>query len=461
MTSQAECEASIKPHQQIDEGVFCKTVWDTLLCWPPTQAGEVVFLNCPSIIGFDKNKFAHRRCSPSGQWETKHGNVSEKGWTNFTTCFTKMGKKAEEIFFKGKTDEEIQTMKDIAEWIRHEEVFGLSLSMVTLTISLVIFFRFRSLNCHRTKIHRNLFFAILTQVIIRLTLYIDQYMGRALGGVSAGVQIGTTNTIHDTPVLCEVAVTILEYSSTVMFMWLFIEGLYLHNQITVSVFTSSPKFLLFYFIGWGFPFVPTIIWGLVVGFAYEEEMKNDRCWFGYEFMPVYWIIQGPRTAAIGINIIFLCNIIRVLVTKLKESRTSEVEQVRKAVKAAILLLPLLGTTNILSCVQAPVQTVVGFAVYSFIAHFMMSLQGFFVALLYCFMNGEVRKTLGRQWNHYRSRWRKGGRRQSRSLSFYTSETEVQMNGLLKTNGTKSKNQYKVKLGPITSNSMATETDAML
>jgi len=62
---------------------------------------------------------------------------------------------------------------------------------------------------------------------------------------------------------------------------------------------------------------------------------------------------------------------------------------RKAVKAAIVLLPLLGFNNFLALVEAPLDTPVKFAVWSYTSHFLISFQGFFISLLYCFLNGEV------------------------------------------------------------------------
>ena len=43
----------------------------------------------------------------------------------------------------------------------------------------------------------------------------------------------------------------VEYTKTVMFVWMFIEGMYLHNMLVVSVFTGRPKYVLFYILGWG------------------------------------------------------------------------------------------------------------------------------------------------------------------------------------------------------------------
>lgn len=65
-------------------------------------------------------------------------------------------------------------------------------------------------------------------------------------------------------------------------------------------------------------------------------------------------------------------------------------EIRKSVKAAMVLLPLLGITNALVMIKAPLdRSAVEFALWSYSSHFLTSFQGFFVALLYCFLNGEV------------------------------------------------------------------------
>jgi PDF receptor len=52
------------------------------------------------------------------------------------------------------------------------------------------------------------------------------------------------------------------------------------------------------------------------------------CWFGYSFTATYWVLEGPRLAIIIVNLLLLLNIIRVLVTKLRDSLCSEAEQLR-------------------------------------------------------------------------------------------------------------------------------------
>lgn len=115
-----------------------------------------------------------------------------------------------------------------------------------------------------------------------------------------------------------------------------------------------------------------------------------RCWWGYNFTSVYWILEGPRLAMLLVNFVFLLNIIRVLIVKLRRTNTSEIDQARKAVRAAIFLIPLLGITNILNMTEAPLErTPFEFAMWSYTTHFLTSFQGFFIATLYCFLNNEV------------------------------------------------------------------------
>lgn len=58
-------------------------------------------------------------------------------------------------------------------------------------------------------------------------------------------------------------------------------------------------------------------------------------------------------------------------------------------RAAIILLPLLGVNNGLSLIPAPLCDVTNFTVLYVFDHATSSLQGFFIALLHCMLNGEV------------------------------------------------------------------------
>ncbi|KAL3280953.1 hypothetical protein HHI36_004179, partial [Cryptolaemus montrouzieri] len=187
-------------------------------------------------------------------------------------------------------------------------------------------------------------------------------------------------------ILHEIWATSLEYTRTTMFMWMFIEGLYLHNVITVTVFQEYSYMKLYFYIGYGLSALMSATWMLTMIF-----LKSD--WYYYYLLPYYWILEGPRSTIVIVNLLFLLNIIRVLVVKLRESRTSEIEQVRKAVRAAIFLLPLLGIANLIFLFFHQFDEAWKYALWSYTAHFFASFQGFFVAVLYCFLNGEVQSAI--------------------------------------------------------------------
>ncbi|CAG9805319.1 unnamed protein product [Chironomus riparius] len=367
--------------------IYCNWTYDSLLCWPPTKSGETARLRCPPGRGIDPSKFAERRCSNDGKWEGRLGSTdSARGWTNYTPCYL-----PEILELITKMGEDRGIKMKIAERTRTMEIIGLSISLLALVVSLIIFYRFRSLRNNRTRIHKNLFIAMVIQVLIRLILYIDQAISRAGDEGSHG--------IDNTPYLCEGSYILLEYARTAMFLWMFIEGLYLHNVVTVTVFQGRFPHYLYASIGWGLPIIMTTIWA-----AYTAVQKvNQKCWFGYNLTPYYWILEGPRLTVIILNLIFLLNIIRVLVVKLRQSHTGEVEQVRKAVRAAIVLLPLLGITNMLNMVNSPLDhSPLEFALWSYGTHFLTSFQGFFIAMIYCFLNGEVRTAILKSISVYMS-----------------------------------------------------------
>nr|KAF7432490.1 hypothetical protein H0235_005414 [Vespula pensylvanica] len=407
------------PHGEL----WCNSVWDSLLCWPPTKAFSTVKQRCPFEDGFDTTKFVEKKCGYNGRWEGQNGSSTGEesihGWANYTTCLTP------ELFrLHGKVYTNLQEgeMKlDIAEKTRTLEFVGLSISLVALLASLTIFCRFRSLRNTRTRIHKNLFVAMVVQVLIRLILYIDI---EVLRKKTPGTQRGIGNTVShiprliprdnaspvtyipsplSQPFLCEATYVLLEYAKTAMFMWMFIEGLFLHNMVTVTVFQETSYYRMYRFVGWGFPVVITLIWAIVTALYYHPKSK---CWSGYNLSSYFWILEGPRFAVILLNFLFLLNIIRVLVVKLRQSHTSEIEKVlrsstrswifiifRKAVRAAVVLLPLLGITNVLFMIEAPLDNVKKFALWSYSTHFLTSFQGLFIAILYCFLNGEVRYSL--------------------------------------------------------------------
>ncbi|XP_014676785.1 PREDICTED: PDF receptor-like [Priapulus caudatus] len=229
-------------------------------------------------------------------------------------------------------------------------------------------------------------------------------------------------------ILCESFYVLLEYAKTAMFMWFLLEGVTLHNMVAIAVFSSKPNYVIYYLAGWGVPAVITNIWAVVQGLL----NPNQVCWFGYNILKIYWIMDGPRTAVIILNIGFLLNIIRVLVTKMRATHSSEAEQARSLkshrtrihrnlffamlVQVMVRLIVYTdqyatrsqadgfastkrsGIDNTKSCqgiingmeaMSGPLdKDIILFAVWSFGVHFLVAFQGFFISLAYCFLNEE-------------------------------------------------------------------------
>lgn len=415
-----QCIRSLGDRAYGKPGVLhCNGTFDSLLCWPATLAGETVRQNCPDLRGLDPTRFSEKKCGIDGHWvgRTPNDTSNPWGWTNYTGCYSPEAWKVYNRFLADKSEEQKMALKSIVYGTRVMEIVGLSLSLVSLTISSLIFIYFRSLKCHRTRIHKNLFYAMIIQVIIRLILYVDQWISKA--DTPYGLVDGHLTVITKIPSLCKAIYSLLEYTKTVCFMWMFIEGFYLHNMIVVSVFSGNPNYFLYYLLGWGSPLLSTGIWVVVMIY-----LNKSRCWFSYYFLPSIWIMDGQRLAVIVINLIFLFNIVRILITKLRESHTNEAETLRKAVKAAIVLLPLLGITNFVVMIEPSQENVVQFGVWAYTSFFLISFQGFGISLIYCFLNGEVIMAITKRWRNFRLTT-SGARRFTRSHSVYTSVSEVQ------------------------------------
>ncbi|VDO54395.1 unnamed protein product [Schistosoma margrebowiei] len=92
---------------------------------------------------------------------------------------------------------------------------------------------------------------------------------------------------------------------------------------------------------------------------------------------------------------FLFNVIRVLVRRLQTNYAPEILKLKKAVKAAILLMPLLGITNFIVLLPEPKHPL-GFFIVSGIRRVLPTWQGFIISMIYYFMNKDIfDKTMNR------------------------------------------------------------------
>ncbi|KAJ7345554.1 hypothetical protein JRQ81_001504 [Phrynocephalus forsythii] len=362
MTAQYECYQKIAlspPHSY--EEPHCNSTWDGWLCWDDVAAGQTAVQNCPDYFqDFDPSEKVYKTCEENGHWFV-HPD-SNRTWTNFSQCTAGVKSK-------------LQTALNMY----YLTIIGHSLSLVSLLISLGIFFYFKSLSCQRITLHKNLFFSFVCNSVVTII---------CLTGVANNQQLVAAN-----PVGCKVAHFLQLYLLVCNYFWMLCEGIYLHTLIVVAVFAEKQHLMWYYLLGWGFPLVPACIHAVARSIYF-----NDNCWIRSDTHLLY-IVHGPICAALLVNLFFLLNIVRVLITKLKVTHQAESNLYMKAVRATLILVPLLGIEFVLFPWRPEGR--IAEEIHDYVMHILMHYQGLLVATIFCFFNGEVQSVLRRHWNQYR------------------------------------------------------------
>ncbi|CAG0893860.1 unnamed protein product [Cyprideis torosa] len=120
-----------------------------------------------------------------------------------------------------------------------------------------------------------------------------------------------------------------------------------------------------------------------------EETENARSLFNpgiSQILTVRFVSEGVQ---------------KVLITKLRSQSSlgsAESQQYLKAAKALFVLIPLLGGTYLI-VLAGPSEGKSGM-IFRHIQAFLLSTQGLWVSLLYCFFNSEVRSTIHHHWDRW-------------------------------------------------------------
>ncbi|PWA21504.1 hypothetical protein CCH79_00003241 [Gambusia affinis] len=311
--------------------------------WGGGRRNYLDMIECKHQAVFGTNN-VYRKCLENGTWALKG---------NYSMCKAILHEEK-----KGKMHFQIAVIINF---------LGHCISMVALLIAFFLFLCLRSIRCLRNIIHWNL----ITAFILRNATWFI-------------VQLTMSPEVHESNVLwCRLVTASFNYFHSTNFFWMFGEGCYLHTAIVLTYSTDKLRKWMFICIGWCIPFPIIVAWA--IGKLYYD---NEKCWFGKR-PGVYtdYIYQGPMILVLVINFIFLFNIVRILMTKLRASTTSETIQYRKAVKATLVLLPLLGITYMLFFVN-PGKDEISQMVFIYFNSFLVSFQGFFVSVFYCFLNSE-------------------------------------------------------------------------
>ncbi|XP_050297140.1 diuretic hormone receptor-like isoform X2 [Anthonomus grandis grandis] len=335
---------------------FCRVAFDNILCWPPTPYNSLAKVKCFSEfygVKYDDTQNATRECTFNGTWSTP--------FYDFCTALNPYSL-------------DVDTQSNIY-------LIGYVISSITLALAIFIFTYFKELRCLRNKIHMNLMWSYLLTYLMWIIILIE------------------LNFTDHIAVTCVFVVTLLHYFHITTFFWMFVEGLYLYILVVRTLTRESFKLRVYALIGWGTPLLFIIIWAVIKGIAldatFEPDQMGEKCpWFiGHD---IDYIFQVPTVLVLVINLIFMVSIMIVLVTKLRSANTVEIQQYRKAVKALAVLIPLLGVTYAIT-IYAPSLTI-----WDMLRSALLSVQGFMVAIFYCFLNAEVQNTVKHHFENWKT-----------------------------------------------------------
>ncbi|XP_043921788.1 parathyroid hormone/parathyroid hormone-related peptide receptor isoform X2 [Protopterus annectens] len=385
----AKCEERLQStaHTPLDD--FCPSEWDGIACWPEATPGKLVSIQCPHYIhDFNHRGHAHRQCNMNGSWELAPG--SKTTWANYSECTTHLAGDAGH--------------NHIFDRLYLIYTVGYSISLGSLTVAGIILGYFRHLHCTRNYIHMHLFVSFMLRAIFIFVKDVVLYTGSELEEIE-GIAKEDLGSITEVPPIdkaqfvgCKVVVTLFLYFLATNYFWVLVEGLYLHILIFMAFFPDKKYLWGFTLFGWGLPMVFVAIWA-----SLRATLADTGCW-DLSAGGVKWIYQVPILITIAINFILFINIIRVLATKLRETnagRNDTRQQYRKLLKSTLVLMPLFGVHYIIF--MAVPYTEVSGIIWQIQMHYELlfnSFQGFFVAIIYCFCNGEVQAEIKKSW----SRW---------------------------------------------------------
>ncbi|CAH3021194.1 unnamed protein product [Porites evermanni] len=263
--------------------------------------------------------------------------------------------------------------KDALEVITY---VGCALSLAGEALAIVAYWIFMNLKEEQIQIRFNLVVAI---AIAQITF---------LAGVEASALQG----------LCIFVAGLIHYFYLVAFAWMLFEGVYLYLMV-VKVFNTEIKMRLFYVVAWGLPLLIVLLSMLIASTqdgGIHGYVHGEFCWVSFT-NNLIWTFVTPVLVVCSINTVLLGRVINEIV-KMQSGNTSEVEKVRKGVKACAVLFPLLGLTwvfGILSVTDAGL-------VFQYIFTILNSLQGLLIFILHVLRNADVRAAYFRKKKNWKS-----------------------------------------------------------
>ncbi|XP_077984710.1 cadherin EGF LAG seven-pass G-type receptor 2-like isoform X2 [Glandiceps talaboti] len=255
---------------------------------------------------------------------------------------------------------------------------GISISLLALLLSFFTFVCLPNLRSNTNSIHVNLVISLFIAELVFLL------------GIDTTIDLG-----------CKLVAIGLHYFFMATFAWMFVEGLHLYRMLTEVKNINRGQMKFYYVVGWG---LPLVIVSLAVGLSEDKYGKqinqNGRhfCWLSTEDTLI-WSFAGPVLIVVGMNLIVFFMAVKATIQS--RSKDPEFSTLKSGLKAAAVLLPLLGTTWVFGILAVNKDILM----FHYLFAIFNCLQGLFIFLFHCCFNEKAR--LGWQQKWARMRGKKG------------------------------------------------------
>ncbi|KAK3569555.1 hypothetical protein QTP86_034830 [Hemibagrus guttatus] len=344
----------------------CSALWDDVNCWPRAEIGAVISQQCPKLLKVKGN--VRRNCTENGWSDPFPPYMLACGSMNGVVHQPSDMMLASPKYFMG-----VKIMYSV----------GYSISVISLAIAFMLLCVFRKLHCTRNFIHMQLFLSFILRAVFIF--------------IRDAALLKSQDYYHCEyhPIGCKVALIFSNYGILANYSWLLVEGHYLHSLIHLSL--HSPRKRLHWYISFG--------WSMSLSLSLCLLCTHKT--YTLELLTVF---KRREVNSFTMNLLFFLRIIQTIVSKMRAPDTigNEFKQHKKLAKSTLLLVSLFGVQYALFTFFPDGVSTLTFQIWNAIELTLASTQGFIVALLYCFLNGEVQHEITRHWRRWRLKQRVHG-----------------------------------------------------
>ncbi|XP_066919973.1 uncharacterized protein [Clytia hemisphaerica] len=261
---------------------------------------------------------------------------------------------------------------ELENFNRFEEILA-AISITFLSLGLIVF-QFFSKKTMKIRIHQNLMFVfLLSFLVLKISLWFVPDLQKKS---KAGCLVVSLSSYFFT--LCTLS-------------WMMVEGI---NIVILVVFVfqhhKNKLFKLYLLIGYGFPLILTGIFGGV----YHDQFQNaEYCTaLGGDYI---WLLKGPLTLMLVINVVLFLMIIVKIRKSAKESKPwKNTKRTNSSMKTFLVLVPLLGLPFIL----APFVEYNKYIAYAFVL--MNSLSGLYLFIGHVLIDPVIKDKVLRRTKNF-------------------------------------------------------------